>query len=105
VPKITPSEGSSFTQKGGRGGKGQSTITFDKEYWKDKTCFNCGEKGHPSSRCMKSAVANDDDSASIAHSIKKLAKHTKNLKKAFTQLQKTGKQDLDLFGSKSEEEE
>jgi hypothetical protein len=36
------------------------------------------------------AVANDDDdSASIAQSIKKLAKDTKNLKKAFTQLQKT----------------
>jgi hypothetical protein len=32
-----------------------------------------------------------DDSTSIAHSMKKLAKDTKNLKKAFTQLQKTGK--------------
>jgi hypothetical protein len=55
----------------------------------DKTCFNCGEKGHKSSSCTKAAVANDDDSASIAQSIKKLAKDTKNLKKAFTQLQKT----------------
>jgi hypothetical protein len=39
VPKMTSSEESSFTQKGGRGGrgsKGQGTITFDKEYWKDK---------------------------------------------------------------------
>jgi hypothetical protein len=66
-----------------------NTITFDKEYWKDKTCFNCGEKGHPSSSCTKVAIANDDDSASIAQSVKKLAKDTKNLKKAFTQLQKT----------------
>jgi hypothetical protein len=59
VPKTTSSEGSSFAQKGGRGGRGrrgQATITFDKEYWKDKTCFNCGEKGHPSSSCMKAAV-------------------------------------------------
>jgi hypothetical protein len=47
VPKMTSSEGSSFAQKGGRGGrggKGRGTITFDKEYWKDKTCFNCAEK-------------------------------------------------------------
>jgi hypothetical protein len=32
VPKMTLSEGSPFTQKGGRGGrggKGQGTITFD----------------------------------------------------------------------------
>jgi hypothetical protein len=85
VPKTTPS---SFAQKGGRGGrddKGQKTITFDKEYWKDKTCFNCGKKGHPSSSCTKTAVTkDDDDSASIAHSVKKLAKDTKNLKKAFS---------------------
>jgi hypothetical protein len=39
---------------------------------------------HPSSSCMKLADANDDDSASIVHGIKKLAKETKNLKKAFT---------------------
>jgi hypothetical protein len=92
VPKMTSSEGLSFAQKGGRGGrgsKGQATITFDREYWKDKTCFNCGEKGHPSSSCTKAGVTNDNDSASIAQSIKKLAKDTKNLKKAFTQLQKT----------------
>jgi hypothetical protein len=108
VPKMTSSEGLSFAQKGGRGGrggKGQATITFDKEYWKDKTCFNCSEKGHPSSSCTKATVANDNDSASIAQSIKKLTKNTKNLKKAFTQLQKTSKRDSDLSGSESAEEE
>jgi hypothetical protein len=108
VPKTTSSEGSSFTQKGGRGGrgsKGQGTITFDKEYWKDKTCFNCGKKGDPSSSCTKAAIAHDDDSASIVQSIKKLAKDTKNLKKAFTQLQKITERDSDLSGSKSEEED
>jgi hypothetical protein len=52
VPKATSSKGSSFTQRGGRGGKGQGRITFDKEYCKDKTCFTCSEKGHPSSSCM-----------------------------------------------------
>jgi hypothetical protein len=108
VPKMTSSEGLSVAQKGGRGGrggKGQGTITFNKEDWKDKTCFNCVEKGHPSSSCMKAAIANDDDSTSNVQSIKKLAKDTKNLKKAFTQLQKTTKQDSDLSGSESEEED
>jgi hypothetical protein len=60
VPKTTPSEGSSFTQKGSRGGRdgrGQGNTTFDKEYWKDKTCFTSSEKGHPSSSCTKMAVA------------------------------------------------
>jgi hypothetical protein len=54
---------------------------------------------------MKVAVANDDNSASIAQSIKKLAKDTKNLKKAFTQLQKTNERDSDLSGTESEEED
>jgi hypothetical protein len=80
---MTPLEGLSFAQKGDRGGKGgkggkdQSTITFDKEYWKDKTCFNCGEKGHPSSSCTKMAVAKNNNSASIAQSSKKLARDTR----------------------------
>jgi hypothetical protein len=52
---------------------------------------------------MKAAITNDDNSASIGQSIKKLTKDTKNLKKAFTHLQKTTEQDLDLSGSKSEE--
>jgi hypothetical protein len=54
---------------------------------------------------MKAAVTNDDGSASIAQSIKKLAMDTKNVKKAFTQLQKTSKRDSDLSGSESEEED
>jgi hypothetical protein len=33
VPKMTTSsKGSSFTQKGGRGGRGWSGTTFDMEY-------------------------------------------------------------------------
>jgi hypothetical protein len=105
---MTSSKGSSLAQKGGRGGrggKGQGSATFDKEYLKDKTCFTCSEKGHQSSSCKKSAVANDNDSASIAHNVKKLAKETKKLKKAFTQLQKTSKQDSNLSDSESEEED
>jgi hypothetical protein len=39
------------------------------------------------------------------HSIKKLPMETKNLKKAFTQLQMTSKWDSDLSDSESEEED
>jgi hypothetical protein len=50
-------------------------------------------------------VAKDNESTRVVHSIKKLVKDTKNLKKAFTQLQKTGKWDSDLSDSESEEED
>jgi hypothetical protein len=45
VAKVIHSEGTSFAQKGGRGGgnrsssyngKGHDSITYDKKYWKDK---------------------------------------------------------------------
>jgi hypothetical protein len=49
------------------------------------------QEGHASSSCTKAAIPNDHDSTSIVQSIKKLAKDTKSLKKAFTQLQKTTK--------------
>jgi hypothetical protein len=64
--------------------KAEVATTFDKEYWKDKTCYNCGEKGHPSSSCMKAAIANENNRTSIVQSVKKHAKDTKNLKKAST---------------------
>jgi hypothetical protein len=46
VVKVTQSEGTSFAQRSGRGGghggrsgNGKSHDNFDKEYWKDKTCY------------------------------------------------------------------
>jgi hypothetical protein len=59
MPKTTPSERMSFVQRGGRGrgaGKGKGKP-FDKECWKDKECFKCYKKGHPSSHCPNT----DDD--------------------------------------------
>jgi hypothetical protein len=46
VPKVTQSEGTSFSQKGGRcsgrryngNGKGHESSTYDKKYCKDKEC-------------------------------------------------------------------
>jgi hypothetical protein len=47
IPKVIQSKGTSFAQKGGRGGgqsyngngKGQDSSTYDKKYWKDKECY------------------------------------------------------------------
>ena len=103
-PVSQVSEGSAFAQGGrgrGRGGRGAwrgeagrgeaNTPPYNKEYWKDKKCFNCGKQGHPSSHC-KSAKANgdkDDDKSSKSKSTAKSTasstnKSLKKLKKQFT---------------------
>jgi hypothetical protein len=74
MTKTTPSEGTSFVQKGGRGNgatkdKGKP---FDKEYWKDKECFMCKKKGHPASHCSRADDDKDNKSSSSkARSVKK----------------------------------
>jgi hypothetical protein len=40
------SQGTSFAQRDGE-------EEYDREYWKDKLCFNCDKKGHPASACTK----------------------------------------------------
>jgi hypothetical protein len=71
MPKTTPSEGTLFVQKGGRGngngtgrgndaGKGKGKP-FDTEHWKDKECFKCKNKGHPVSHCPNAVDDDDDD--------------------------------------------
>jgi hypothetical protein len=114
VPKTTQSKGTSFAQKGGRGsgnkgsgsnrnsgrGRGDGKKPFDKEYWKDKECYNCGEEGYPSSHCPKDDV---DDNKSQAKSVKKLTKDVKSMKKAFTQLQKVKEADSDISNSEGSE--
>jgi hypothetical protein len=94
VAKVTHSEGTSFTQKGGRGGgnrssndnaKGHESRTYDKKYWKDKECYKCHKKGHPATHCHKKPSDSDDCStASTASSVKKLKKDLKSIKKALT---------------------
>ena len=55
MPKPTASEGTSFAQKGGNGekkkDKDKKKAPFDKALWKNKTCYICGEEGHPASHC------------------------------------------------------
>jgi hypothetical protein len=60
VAKVTQSEGTSFAQRSGRGGgrggrsgNEKSHDNFDKEYWKDTTCYKCENKGHPANKCPK----------------------------------------------------
>jgi hypothetical protein len=67
VAKVTQYEGISFAQISGRGGgrggrSGNIKIhdKFDKEYWKDKTCYKCENHGHPANKCPKKSN-NDDD--------------------------------------------
>jgi hypothetical protein len=78
VAKVTQSEGTSFAQRSGRGGRrgvrsgnGKSHDNFDKEYWKDKTCYKCEKKGHPVNKCPKKSN-NDDDEKTLASAASKL---------------------------------
>jgi hypothetical protein len=117
VAKVTHSEGTSFTQKGGRGGgnrsssgngKGRDYITYDKKYWNDKECYKCHKKGHPATHCPNKPSDDDDRStASAASSVKKLKKDLKSIKKAFTAVnaQLAQLEDTDADSSESEGEE
>ena len=108
APKVaTQSEGTAFVQ--GSGGKKKKP--FDEVYWKDKECYECHEKGHPSSHCpnkKKSKESDDQTVASTKSSVDKLKKQVKEMKKKFTtvntQLEKL-KETSDMSGSDSESEE
>jgi hypothetical protein len=117
VEKVTHSEGTSFAQKGGKGGgkrnssgsgKGRDSSTCDKKYWNDNECYKCHKKGHPETHCPKKPSDDDDSStASAASSVKKLKKDLKSMKKAFntvnTQLAQLKEADSDISESEGEE--
>jgi hypothetical protein len=88
VSPTTSSEGTSFAQKGGRGT--QNNKTYDKEYWKDKECYNCHKYGHPSHHCPdKDSTNNDkDDDDSKSLSSKTSRSSTKSTKGSINKLQK-----------------
>jgi len=122
VTKTTPSEGTSFAQSGGggqgrgnasrgSGGRGSRGSDYtgkssDKEFWKDKLCFKCGKKGHPSFECPNDK--DDDDKSrssktSKSSVSKKLSKDMKSMKKVFMQFQTAIEADSDISDSKGEE--
>jgi hypothetical protein len=117
VAKVTHSEGTSFAQKGGRGGgkrsisgngKGRDYSTYDKKYWNDKECYKCHNKGHPATHCPNKPSDDDDRSTvSAASSIKKLKKDLNSIKKSFTtvnnQLAQLKEADSDISELEGEE--
>jgi hypothetical protein len=119
VPKVTQSEGTSFSHKGGRGsgrscngnGKGHESSTYDKKYWKDKECYKCHKMGHPATYCGKKSSYNEDDDSSEAatvNSVKKLQKDIMSTRKALptvnTQLEKLKEAESDISESEDEDE-
>jgi hypothetical protein len=97
MPRTTPSEGTSFVQRGGKGrgaGKGKGKP-FNKERWMDKECHNCKKKGHPAWACPDDDDDDDKSRSSQAQSVKRLEKDLKSIKKAFTQLQQAKEADSD----------
>jgi hypothetical protein len=117
VAKVTHYEGTSFAQKGRRGGgnrssigngKGPDSSTCDKKYRNDKECYKCHKKGHPSTYCPKKPSDNDDRSmTSAASSVKKLKKDSKSIQKVFTtvsnQLAQLKEADYGISESEGEE--
>jgi hypothetical protein len=119
VPKVTQSEGTSFSQKGVRGsgrryngnGKDHESSTYDKKYWKDKEYYKCHKMGHPATHCGNKSNSNDDDDSSAAatvNSVKNLQKYSKSMRKAFTtvnaQLEKLKEAESDISESEGEDE-
>ena len=124
-PKNTPPssalEGTAFAQKGtnAKGNnkdknnkKGDREVKpYNKKFFADKECFNCGKLGHPDDSCPNPSSEHDktkskkkennDDEASVA-SIKKLEKGFKKMQRTLTQINE--KIDIGNYSDISEEE-
>lgn len=123
VTEQPVSLGNSFAQRGS-GGK-----HYDKAFWKDKTCHNCGKKGHPKYACTapannnankdsnnsdeastnsKSSKSSKSTKASKADALKHMEKQFKKVGKVYAtmqnQLQEIKEADSDLSDSDSEDE-
>jgi hypothetical protein len=114
VIKLTNSEGASFAQRRGAGAD-QKKESFDKAYWKGKTCYKCNGKDYPESHCPKTVKSKkadkakkDEDAASTASSVNKLKNEIKKMSKVFTtvsaKLEQLKEAESDLSGSNAEEE-
>jgi hypothetical protein len=121
VSHTTPSEGTSFAQRGGRGGANsdRNSNTYDKKFWKDKTCYNCNTTGHPSTHCPdKDKKQKNDDDKSVSTRTSKssktskatsISKAQKKLKKSFatltSKIQELENEDSDISDSDDDDEE
>lgn len=87
VSSTTPSEGTSFAQKGG--GKGnKNNSTYDKDYWKDKECFNCHKIGHPANHCPENPDKQEDDAKSVSSKTSKASHSSRSSKGSINKLQR-----------------
>ncbi len=91
VKGATPvaAQGTAFTQKQKQkvAGTPATECNYNKEYFADKECHNCGKKGHPARCCTNKKDkakkdSEDDKSVSRLKSIKLLTKQIKTLKKS-----------------------
>jgi len=115
-------EGTAFTQKGGKGGgNGKGTDEksdkplYNKKFFADKECFNCGKLGHPADACLNPSKdskadekkkkggkkkTDDDDDTSVVSLSKKFQKGLRSMQKTLAQIAEKADDNLDL----SEEE-
>jgi hypothetical protein len=100
------SQGTAFAQKQHKGAEtlgGGSECSYNKEYFADKECRNCGKKGHPARCCTqkkgKTKKGTDDEklvlSSKSNKTIKSLTKQIKRLKKLVSALQAHNKDSED----------
>jgi hypothetical protein len=108
------SQGSAFSQKQQKGAGtlgGGNECSYNKEYFADKECHNCGKKGHPAKCCTQKkgkTKKGTDDVKSVSSSkynktIKSLTKQVKTLKKLVSALQAHNEDGKDYSSISSEE--
>ena len=95
VSTASQSEGVAFAQGGGSGGRGRgrggqqgnngrgkSAQEYDKDLWKERTCYNCNKKGRPSNHCplpKKKKADNSDALSALTNAVKEQAKSMANM--------------------------
>jgi hypothetical protein len=108
------SQGTAFAKKQQKGAEtlgGGSECNYNKEYFADKECHNCGKKGHPARYCTQKkgkTKKGTDDVKSVSSSksnktIKSLTKQVKTLKKLVSALQAHNKDSKTSSSISSEE--
>ena len=90
VTKTPASEGTSFAQKGGTGekkkkdkDKDKKKAPYDKAAWKNRSCYICGEEGHPASHCPDKEKKDGQKKTSFSS----LKKENEKLKKSFATME------------------
>jgi hypothetical protein len=95
------SEGTAFTQKGNKKGSGKKANAATpkeeaedepkKNWFENRECFVCGEKGHGAKKCPNKVKKGNDDASSTSSktskaSLEEFGKKLKNAQKQFAQL-------------------